>query len=229
MIIYEKVYGRVSNINSVKTKNIDFEINNIDNLIFKSIEQMTDYNRGFLSEHILKSLRDLIEHTAIKILSYSKGFELELKHANTEEAVNYIKNRGQYKFLAKFHRFVQNSVGHRTPTNDNAERLMLKYYEYLLRLKNFYKDNFQMEILKNINKFPLNTDKTYYEYYGEIVNKINNISIMGEKKFISGRYYIQKVKPFFIENRIHYEVTLSPAVDNPSKFDRITMYTKNAS
>ena len=44
---------------------------------------------------------------------------------------------------------------------------MLKYYEYLLRLKNFYKDNLQMEILKNINKFPLNTDKTYYEYYGE--------------------------------------------------------------
>ena len=124
----------VSNINNIKTENIDLEINNIDNLIFQSIEQMTDYNRGFLSEHILKSLRDLIEHTAIKILSYSKGYELELKHANTEEAVKFINNRGQYKFLTKFHRFVQNSVGHRTPTNDNAERLMLKYYEYLLRL-----------------------------------------------------------------------------------------------
>ena len=34
------------------------------------------------------------------------------------------------------------------------------------------------------------------------------------------------IEPFFIENRIYYEVTLSPAVDNPSKFDRITMYTK---
>jgi len=224
-IIYEEVKG-VSTINSIETENIDIEIKNIDDMIFESIEQMTDYNRGFLSEHILKSLRDLIEHTAIKILSYSKGFELELKHANTEEAVKFIKDRGQYRFLAKFHRFVQNSVGHRTPTNDNAERLMLKYYEYLLRLKNFYKDNFQMEILKNINKFPLNTDKTYYEYYGEIANKINNISTMGERKFISGRYYIQKIKPFFIENKIYYEVTLSPAVDNPSKFDRITMYTK---
>ncbi len=224
-IIYEEVNG-VSNINSIETENIDLEIKNIDDMIFESIEQMTDYNRGFLSEHILKSLRDLIEHTAIKILSYSKGFEQELKHSNTEEAVNFIKNRGQYRFLAKFHRFVQNAVGHRTPTNDNAERLMLKYYEYLLRLKNFYKDSFQMEILRNINKFPLNTDKTYYEYYGEIANKINNISAIGERKFISGRYYIQKIKPFFIENRIYYEVTLSPAVDNPSKFDRITMYTK---
>ncbi len=216
----------MSNINSIETKNIDIEIENIDDMIFESIEQMADYNRGFLSEHILKSLRDLIEHTAIKILSYSKGCELELKYTNIEEAVNFIKNKGQYKFLAKFHRFVQNSVGHRTPTNDNAERLMLKYYEYLLRLKNFCKDNFQMEILKNINKFPLNTDKTYYEYYGEIANKINNISTIGERKLISGRYYIQKIKPFFIENKIYYEVTLSPAVDNPSKFDRITMYTK---
>ncbi len=224
-IIYKEVNG-VSNINSIETENIDLEIKNIDDMIFESIEQMTDYNRGFLSEHILKSLRDLIEHTAIKILSYSKGFEQELKHSNTEEAVNFIKNRGQYRFLAKFHRFVQNAVGHRTPTNDNAERLMLKYYEYLLRLKNFYKDSFQMEILRNIIKFPLNTDKTYYEYYGEIANKINNIYAIGERKFISGRYYIQKIKPFFIENRIYYEVTLSPAVDNPSKFDRITMYTK---
>lgn len=214
-------------MNNIKTENIDLEIENIDKIIFESIEHMTDYNRGFLSEHILKSLRDLIEHTAIKILSCHKGIELELKHTNTEEAVNFIKNYGQYKFLVKFHRFVQNSVGHRTPTNDNAERLMLKYYEYLLRLKNFYKDNFDKEILKNIKKFPLNTDKTYYQYYGEIANRINTIPIIKDRKFISGRYYISKIKPFFIDDRIYYEVTLSPAVDNPSKFDRITMFTKS--
>ncbi len=215
----------MSNLKSLETENIDLEINNIDEMIFESIEQITDYNRGFLSEHILKSLRDLIEHTAIKVLSYSKGYELELKHANTEEAVNFIKSMGQYKFLSSFHRFVQNAVGHRTPTNDNAERLMLKYYEYLLRLKNFYKDYFDIEILKNIDKFPLNTDKTYYEYYGEIANKINNIQCLKDRKYISGRYYVQKIKPFFINNKIYYEVTLSPAVDNPSKFDRITMFT----
>lgn len=215
----------MSNLKSLETENIDLEINNIDEMIFESIEQITDYNRGFLSEHILKSLRDLIEHTAIKVLSYSKGYELELKHANTEEAVNFIKSMGQYKFLSSFHRFVQNAVGHRTPTNDNAERLMLKYYEYLLRLKNFYKDYFDIEILKNIDKFPLNTDKTYYEYYGEIANKINNIQCLKDRKYISGRYYVQKIKPFFINNKIYYEVTLSPAVDNPSKFNRITMFT----
>ena len=216
----------MNNLKSLKTENIDLEINNIDELIFESIEQITDYNRGFLSEHILKSLRDLIEHTAIKILSYSKGYELELKHSNTEEAVNYIKNMGQYKFLSSFHRFVQNAVGHRTPTNDNAERLVLKYYEYLLRLKNFYKDNFDIEILKNIDKFPLNTDKTYYEYYGEIANKINSIQYLKNRKYINGRYYVQKIKPFFINSKIYYEVTLSLAVDNPSKFDRITMFTR---
>lgn len=216
----------MNNLKSLKTENIDLEINNIDKLIFESIEQITDYNRGFLSEHILKSLRDLIEHTAIKILSYSKRYELELKHSNTEEAVNYIKSMGQYKFLSSFHRFVQNAVGHRTPTNDNAERLMLKYYEYLLRLKNFYKNNFDIEILKNIDKFPLNTDKTYYEYYGEIANKINSIQYLKNREYISGRYYVQKIKPFFINSKIYYEVTLSPAVDNPSKFDRITMFTR---
>ena len=46
----------MNNLKSLKTENIDLEINNIDKLIFESIEQITDYNRGFLSEHILKSL-----------------------------------------------------------------------------------------------------------------------------------------------------------------------------
>ena len=223
MILLKK--GEI-NIDIIKTDSIDLEIRNIDEIIYDCIDKMTDYNRGFLSETILKSLRDLIEHTAIKVLSCSKGYEMELKHESTVEAINFIKDRGQYKFLAKFHRFVQNAVGHRTPTYDNAERLMLKYFEYLLKLKNFYKDNFNMEILNNINKFPLNTDNTYYEYYGEIANKIRNINYIQDTKFISGRYYVQKVKPFFINNKIYYEVTLSPAVDNPSKFARVTMYTK---
>ena len=216
----------MNNINSIKTDNIDVEIKNIDSVIFENIERSEEYDRGFMSQNILTRLRNLIEHTALKILSNVKGIELEVNYDNIEEAVKYIKNIAQYKFLSNFHRFVQNSVGHITPTNENAERLMLKYYEYLIKIKKFYKTNYCLDILNNIDKFPLNTDMTYYQYYGEIAQKIDSISIIRNEKFIDGRYYIQKIKPFFINDKIYYEVTLSPAKGVSNKLDRITMFTK---
>lgn len=210
----------------VQTNNLDLEIKNIDDVIFENIERDIDYDRGFMSQNILTRLRNLIEHVALKILSNVKGMELEITYENIDESIKYIRTVSKYKFLTKFHRFVQNSVGHLTPTNENAERLMLKYYEYLIKLKDFYKTNYGIDILNNITKFPLNTDKTYYEYYGEIAEKIENIPLVKDRKYIEGRYYIQKVKPFFINRKIYYEVTLSPAIGNISKFDRITMFTK---
>ena len=213
-------------INNIKTYKLDEEIKNIDNVIFENIEKAEDYNRGFMSQNILTRLRNLIEHIALKILSNIKGTELEINYKNIQEAIKLIKNVAQFNLLRNFHRFVQNSVGHLTPTNENAERLMLKYFEYLKKLKEFCKDNYGEEILKNLEKFPLNTDKSYNEYYGEIAQIIDKIEIVYDRKFISGNYYVQKNKPFFINNKIYYEITLSPAVGNINKFDRITMFTK---
>lgn len=213
-------------MSNLVTLNIDSEIKEIDKNIFENIERSTDADRGFLSQNILKELRDLIEHTAVKILSIQEKIELEITYENIVKALDNIKNNGNYRFLSKFHRFVQNSVGHRTPNQENAERLMLKYYEHLLKLKEFHKINFGVDILQNINKFPLNTDKSYYEYYSEIANKINSLKYDRDKIFKDGRFYIHKIKPFFIDNHIYYEITLSPTTDNLNKSDRITMFSK---
>ena len=40
------------------------------------------------------------------------------------------------------------------------------------------------------------------------------------------RYYIQKIKPFFIDENIYYEVTFTMAYANTSKFDRVIAFTK---
>ena len=41
------------------------------------------------------------------------------------------------------------------------------------------------------------------------------------------RYYVQKVKPFFVNNRIYYEVTFTDANAKTSKFDRVIAFTKH--
>src|SRR5699024_6843013 len=40
------------------------------------------------------------------------------------------------------------------------------------------------------------------------------------------RYYIQKIKPFFVDGKVYYEVTYTVANDKTSKFDRVIAFTK---
>ena len=49
---------------------------------------------------------------------------------------------------------------------------MLKYYEFLLRIKNLLNDRFSLNVLSNLANFPLNTDRTLQEYYEKISEKI---------------------------------------------------------
>ena len=39
--------------------------------------------------------------------------------------------------------------------------MMLKYYEYLLKIKVFLKEKYNMDVLENIDDFPLNLDDKF--------------------------------------------------------------------
>lgn len=69
------------------------------------------------------------------------------------------------KFLMEFHSYLQSSKSHYTTDFDGAERLMLKYYHYMILLKEYSMKEFNIEILDNIEEFPLDQDDTFYEYY----------------------------------------------------------------
>ena len=102
---------------------------------------------------------------------------------------------------------------------------MIKYYEYLLRIKNFLHDNYSMDVLQNLEQFPLNIDDELIEYYTKIANRINlyHTPIHGEFRY--DRFYVQKIKPFFANNKIYYEIAFVPANDNASKTDSIIAFT----
>ena len=101
---------------------------------------------------------------------------------------------------------------------------MLKYYEYLLRIKNLEKQEFNLDILSNLDTFPLDTDTNLQEYYEKIAERVN---VHGYRPVVKkDKFYIQKIKPFFVNQRIYYEVTFSPANDQTSKFDRVIAFTQ---
>jgi DNA replication protein DnaC len=204
-------------------ESIEKEIANINNNICKNIDQIDDSERGFMSQNILSQLRNLIDHSSLRIYSDTTAAEVcwdDLKKAN-----KYVQTVGKLKFIYKFYKFLEIVASHYTQDEQGSERLMLKYYEYLLRLKKFLKENYNIDVLENLNRFPINTDPALQEYYEKIVEQINNPKTARKVSTYSDRYYIQKIKPFFVDGGIYYEVTFTVANSRVSKFDRVIAFT----
>jgi hypothetical protein len=203
---------------------IDADIITIDKNICKNIDEFADSNIGFLLQNILSQLRNFVESISLKI--YCNGQDIENSYENIRKANSYMKTVHNLNFLSKFHHLLQMVVSHYTPNEEDSERLMLKYYEYLLKIKSFLKDSYNIDVLNNINKFPINTDSDLKEYYEKIASAINKPQTSVEKNIYRDSYYIQKIKPFFIDCNVYYEVTFTKADDRASKFDRIIAFTK---
>lgn len=117
---------------------IDKAIYDTDLVICKNISRFDESERGLLSQNILSQLRNFVEYIAQKI--YGNGTDINPNdYENKKSAWEYIKTQGKYNFLYKLHHLLQKSVSHYTLDENSSERLMLKYYEYLLQIKIFLK------------------------------------------------------------------------------------------
>lgn len=200
---------------------IDEQILRIDKVICRHIDSLGTSTRGVVSQDILSQLRNFVEHIMLKY--YSNGKDIENSYDNIGKAIEFVKAQGNLKVLRRFHDYLQIVASHYTLDEENSERLMLKYYEYLLRIKNLLQDRFSLNVLGNLDKFPLNLDPNMQEYYEKIADKIKGYNIQEPGK--SEKYYIQKIKPFFIDQQVYYEVTFTPANDYASKSNRVIAFT----
>lgn len=202
---------------------IRIEILTVSKVICKNINMFDGRNRGFLSQNILSQLRNFVEYTSL--LAYSNGKDIEITYDNIKKANTYVSTKGNLKFLTKFHKLLQITASHYTLDEENSERLMLKYYEFLLKMKEFIKTTFDIEVLENIDQFPIRIDPNLKEYYEKITERIIQPSSSSTRNSYNDRYYIQKVKPIFVEHRVYYEVTFTIANDKSSKHERIIAFT----
>lgn len=203
---------------------IDEQIFRSDAAICRHIENLEALGRGAVSQDILSNLRTFVEHTMFKIYAHANDTTYDYQHI--EKAISFVKTKGQLKFLWRFHAYLQIVVSHYTLDPEDSERVMLKYYEFMLKTKTLLKTKYGLDVLANLDKFPLNTDRNLQEYYEKIVEKLAGRNFSADMaSSVNGRYYIHKVKPFFVNQRIYYEVTFIPATGKASKFDRIIAFT----
>lgn len=197
------------------------EIRRCDASISDNITVLAN-NRGLMSVNIINNLRNLVNHVAVLIKT--QDINTESNYLIIEEAMGLVKTRADLVFLRTFYNQLQASASHYTPDAEDAERLMLKYYESLVLIKNYLKDNFSIDILTNIKDFPLDIDESQQEYYKKIAHQIDSLSMGsgGEKE----NCYIHKIKPFFVQQKVYYEITFSLAIDRDSKFHRQIAFSR---
>lgn len=198
------------------------QIQNSNQVICQNIQLLSD-QRGLLSGNILSQLRNLVEGVAVRL--YSGASNSDFKYDRIEPALAFVRKTADYHFLGKFHKLIQKSASHYTLDGDDSERLMLKYYEYLLRMRSVLQDHCSISILANLESFPVNLDPSLQEYHEKIAARIEATRLTPPPISHKDRYYIHKTRPFFMGTRIYYEVTFYKANDSINKSDRIIAFT----
>lgn len=204
---------------------IDKAIYDTNKVICENIEYFSEVDRGFLCQNVLSQLRNFTEYIAMKVYCGETDFDPNNQDLR-EYALRNMRGDGKLRFLSKLHQLLQKSASHYTLDKDNSERLMLKYYEFLLKIKKFLYEKYSILVLENIQDFPINLDTELIEYYSKIGERIERPTVHREELRYNDRYYIQKIKPFFVNQNIYYEVTFTIANGNISKFDRVIAFTK---
>jgi len=198
------------------------QIQSADEAICRNIELLSG-QRALLSQNILSQLRNLVEGVAV--LLHTGLPDAEFNFDAIKPGLDFVKSKGKLNFLGKFYKLIQISASHYTLDGDASERLMLKYYEYLHRIRSLLQDNYRVSVLANLDAFPVDLDPSLREYHEKISARIEAVRSTPTDSSPKHRYYIHKTRPFFVGGRIYYEVTFYRAVNKVSKFDRIIAFT----
>lgn len=204
---------------------IDESIKKIDSVICRHLDEIENNSRGAISQDILEQLTKFVNQVMLKF--YANGREIPINAENIAKATEFAQINSDLYTLYKFHNYLEVVTAQYTLDEDGSERLMLKYYQYLLEAKNLLSHYYGIEVLHNIDKFPLNLDDTLQEYYKKISDKIERHPAVLHTDS-KDKYYIQKIKPLFVNRKIYYEITFTPIDDrkNKSKSNRVIAFTK---
>lgn len=205
----------------VLVSTVDEQIRSAAGAISSNIATLS-HDRGLLAQNILSQLRNLVEGVMVRV-HIGRG-DAEFQYASVGPAVAHSSANGRLNFLSRFHKLLQISASHYTMGGDPSERLMLKYYDYLHRIRDLVDTQLGLKILENLQDFPVDLDPSLREYHQKIAERLKSARSLPPSQH-KARYYIHAVRPFYSDGHIYYEVTFYNAVNRTSKFDRIIGFT----
>ena len=177
-----------------------------------------------ISEKLLDGLRHFTEAIMCFIREFDQPKEFVKRYDEIEESKKYCKSQAKYRFISDFEENLNGSVGHQDFFEEYAERLFLKYYGVLIRIKELFRIEFSFSLFKDITKYPIDLDESFLSYYRLIIKTLSKNDLNNN---LSGcdSFYIQKKKMIYVDGVLFYEYTLTNALDNNNKFDRFIAFS----
>ncbi len=212
----------------ISSFNLDYwlsQAKNLSNQIDNTINRYKEDERQEMSQAIITLLRDFDETVAVCVAEKDTKHNFDTRHRYIEAALNFINGKKIYHCLDRFHSDLKISISHYSPEGEYSERLVLKYIQYLVKIKQLLKNEFSICVLNNIDKYPLDLDDTFEKYYVEILKQIEPISFGLEPLSGADSYYVQKKKMIYCQGVIFYEYTITNAYDSVNKFDRFVAFS----
>jgi energy-coupling factor transporter ATP-binding protein EcfA2 len=194
----------------------------VDKALSDNIDELAE-KRGLLAQNMLAQLRNLVEAVAFR-LQRGTGTD-EFHFDQVSSSIAFVRSKSAYNFLGRFHKMLQATASHYTLDQDTSERLMLKYFEFLFKIRHLLKEACGLDVLGNLEKFPVESDPALREYHEKIAERIQAVRARPGDAPIQDTYYIHKAKPFFVGERVFYEVSFYPARNKANKADRMIAFT----
>lgn len=182
------------------------------------IGTILDQTRENISKKILNELGRLCE--SVLILNGLQYYS----PMNLRTAWDLSMMTIETKFLATFLQGLR-YIGLRVPEEGQNERLMLKYYDFLWKIRKLMYDKYNVEVLNNLEDFPRqknDEDEHYNHLIARAIESVKNTS----NPWKTSRYYIHKKSTFYVGCERYFEITLQLASKYATKYNRLTVYTK---
>ena len=102
---------------------------------------------------------------------------------------------------------------------------MLKYYDFLWKIRKYLQDIHNLTVLENLERFPLDINDEDEEYNKILAASIETVA-NNQEPIGRNRYYVQKKTAFYINSERYFEITLQLADKYATKYNRLTVYSK---
>lgn len=210
-----------------RLSNKNYSIDDLNRIIKRCDEEImfwlnniNDLNRDSISQYLLNKLYDLCTSVLLihAINKVNKSVDLQFAWENALLDIHT-------KYLSSFLKMIM-YINNHVPEDGQSERLMVKYYDYLWRIRNDLKQ-YGYVILTNLEKFNIEIKSlTDTKLYNDIANAIRNIDEKDKGLSFKNRYIIQKKSAFYVNEERYFELSLQLDGKYSTKYNRITVYTK---
>lgn len=149
----------------------ELQLKETANDIDSYIDDIKHKSRNEVSTNFLKCLRDFYDQVCcVLFLSRNSKITAQTEFNLIQDGHEFVSRNAGFNFLQDFYSKLRVSASHYRLPNDQAERLLLGYIQYLVQIKLLLKKELNLLILNNLDKYPLDLDSTFEDYYKLIID-----------------------------------------------------------